>query len=1043
MSTRCKPIATVMIVLILVVGCGKPEPTTTPVPTPAPTRVAPTSSNAAWDDRAIFRQGLIEAEQEALDRLPGASVYHIDLQIPDDYLLLNGHEEVRYTNQEDEPLNEVYFRLFPNTAGGKATVSEVKVNDQDVQPVYEFQDSALRVPLPAALQPDEQVVIGMDFEVEVAQEMAGNYGLFGYFDGVLALDEFYPVIPVYDDEGTGPEPAEGWNVEVPPPNGDVTYFDASFYLVRVTAPASLTIVASGVVVGSEYEAGKQILTLAAGPARDFYLAASENYIVSSETVGETTVNSYAFSERADGAELALQFAADALRSFNERFGVYPYTEFDVVSTPMQALGMEYPGTVAIGLNLYDPNEKAAGLPFPIVLESTVAHEVAHQWFYNTVGNDQIDEPWLDEALAQYLTGLYYTDTHGEGAARDYRTSWDNRWGSVDRADVPIGLPVGAYTGKEYGPIVYGRGPLFIAALAKEMGQEPFDEFLRDYYQSHKWGIGTSEAFRRLAERHCQCDLTALFEEWVYEKTATPVPSTATPPPTATPAPPTATPTPATPASDGVVQGWAVLAQKDDYSDVDMTNILVDHIGVTQMRQVLDDSGWNADHIHELREFDRETLQDNLDWLAENADQDDIVFLYVAAHGMYLKKVLAWDTFFAADWEQIPSYRRLLVIDSCQAANYTDAVSDDPSPHLSIAAVAGDEYAWSGLEEEGLPIIGGVFTHYFAAAFDDAASLTADTDGNGLVSVQEAALMAEGQQRAYMHDVVFAVPEFVQMYHDIGAFPDEDPAFPHVVVDDAIGEPLYLGLPTPAVSEAASSKEIGGLRITIVYDNIAYDTRLRAEWGFAALIEYGDHTLLFDTGGDSPTLLGNMDKLGLDLQPIEAVALSHIHDDHVGGLQGLLDTGISPTVYVPAAFPASFKDSVRARTDLVEVTDPLEIFPGVHSTGQLSGRVIEQGLIVETSEGLVVITGCAHPGVVQMVRRAKEIMEDEVALVIGGFHLGEYSQSQIRRIIAYFRELGVKQVSPTHCTGERAIAMFADEYGDDYIEGGVGRVIEKD
>jgi len=135
--------------------------------------------------------------------------------------------------------------------------------------------------------------------------------------------------------------------------------------------------------------------------------------------------------------------------------------------------------------------------------------------------------------------------------------------------------------------------------------------------------------------------------------------------------------------------------------------------------------------------------------------------------------------------------------------------------------------------------------------------------------------------------------------------------------------------------------------------------------------------------------------------------------------------------------------VRARTDLVEVSDPLEILPGVHSTGQLSGRVIEQGLIVETSEGIVVITGCAHPGVVKMVRRAKEVVEDEVALVIGGFHLGESSQSQIRRIIAYFRELGVKQVCPVHCTGERAIAMFADDYGDDYVEGGVGRVIERD
>jgi uncharacterized protein (DUF885 family) len=244
------------------------------------------------------------------------------------------------------------------------------------------------------------------------------------------------------------------------------------------------------------------------------------------------------------------------------------------------------------------------------------------------------------------------------------------------------------------------------------------------------------------------------------------------------------------ARDGMVQGWAVLAEKDDYSDVDMTDLPVGYIGVTQMRQLLEDSDWEPDHIHEVREFDREALQHHVDWLAENADEDDIVFLYVAAHGRYLSDVVAWHDFFSGEWEQIASQRRLLVVDACQAENLTSAVSDDPAAYLSIAAVAAGEYGWSGLEEEGLPIIGGVFTHYFAAAFGDAG---ADADGDGFVSAQEAARMAEAQQRDYMHNVVFAVPEFVQMYRSAGAFPDKDPDFPHVIVDDTIGEPLYLAL----------------------------------------------------------------------------------------------------------------------------------------------------------------------------------------------------------------------------------------------------------
>ena len=485
------------------------EPTSVPTSSAVPARIASSPSETDWDDRAVFREGLIEAEREVLDRLPGATVYLIDLQIPDDFLVLQGHEEVRYTNQEDEPLEEVYFRLFPNAAGGEAKVTGVKVDGEDVEAIYEFENSAVRVPLAAALEPGEPVVIQMDFEVDVPLEMGGNYGLFGYFDGVLVLDEFYPVVPVYDDEG--------WNVEVPPPNADVTYYDASFYLVRVTAPATLMVVASGVEVGREGEGDNQVLTYAAGPARDFYLAASERYTVVSETVGETTVNSYSFAERRDGAELALQYAVGALESYNDRFGVYPYTELDVVSTPMQALGIEYPGIMGIALNLYDPQAEVLGLPSQIILESAVAHEVAHQWFYNVVGNDQVDEPWLDEALAQYVVALYYVDLAGEGAAAGYRDSWVGRWDRVERADIPIGLPAGAYQDGEYGAIVYGRGPLFVDALAERLGPQGFDGFLRDYYQSHKWGIATGDAFKEIAEQHCQCDLTPLFEEWVYAR----------------------------------------------------------------------------------------------------------------------------------------------------------------------------------------------------------------------------------------------------------------------------------------------------------------------------------------------------------------------------------------------------------------------------------------------------------------------------------------------------------------------------------------------
>jgi hypothetical protein len=461
-----------------------------------------------WDDRAVFRAGLIAAEQGVLDALPGATVYHIALDIADDLLHLEGQEQVRYTNLETIPLDEIYFRLYPNLLGGSATVSNLSVNGLPVEPSLEAEDSALRVPLPQPLAPGEQLVLGLDFAVEVPDAAGANYGIFVFDEDVLTLAHTYPMVAVYD--------RQGWNIEIPPQIGDVLYADTSFYLVRVSAPANLTFVASGITIDREEAGEGQVLTFAGGPMRDFYLAASELYTVVSRAVGPTTVNSYAPGDLIDGAELALDYAVRSLKSYNTRFGDYPFTEFDLVGTPTLALGVEYPGIVAITLDVYDPAVSFGGFSARVLLEATTAHEVAHQWWYSIVGNDQVDEPWLDEALTQYSTLLYYVDSAGPIAADGFRRTLYGRWDRLERADIPLGLPVEAYDDRAYSAIIYGRGPIFFETLADTIGEEDFDAFARDYYQTFQWGLATTADLKRVAERNCACDLTSLFEEWVYE-----------------------------------------------------------------------------------------------------------------------------------------------------------------------------------------------------------------------------------------------------------------------------------------------------------------------------------------------------------------------------------------------------------------------------------------------------------------------------------------------------------------------------------------------
>ena len=459
------------------------------------------------DEFSVFLAGLIQSQQGSLDRLSEASFYSITFTIQDNLVNTDGVEKVRYTNRETVPLEEIQFRLLPNVLNGEMKVASVRVNDQPFEPVYELQNSLMGVPLYQPLQPGESVNISIQFSVTVPTTIESNYGILAYYNGVLTLAHSYPMIAVYDDEG--------WNAEIPPSQGDPTYADASFFVVTVDAPAELVLVAAGREVSREENGSRQIVTYAAGPARDFYLAASADYEVVSQTVGEVTVNSYAPKGLKAGAQMALEVAFKAFEFFGEQYAPYPYTEFDIISTPTYALGIEYPGVIAITDRIYNTDSSLSGTPNNVIMETTVAHEAGHQWFYNLVGNDQLDEPWLDESLTQFVTWQYYADRYGSSGANGFEQSLRSRWARVDNQAIPIGLPVADYEGATYSAIIYGRGALFFDALRNKMGKDTFEAFMKDYTTSNEWGISTTDSMKQLAEKDCACDLSSLYKEWVY------------------------------------------------------------------------------------------------------------------------------------------------------------------------------------------------------------------------------------------------------------------------------------------------------------------------------------------------------------------------------------------------------------------------------------------------------------------------------------------------------------------------------------------------
>jgi len=241
-----------------------------------------------------------------------------------------------------------------------------------------------------------------------------------------------------------------------------------------------------------------------------------------------------------------------------------------------------------------------------------------------------------------------------------------------------------------------------------------------------------------------------------------------------------------------------------------------------------------------------------------------------------------------------------------------------------------------------------------------------------------------------------------------------------------------GVPTPGLKK---------LTITVTYDNNRYKQGLETAWGFAASITGAEKTILFDTGGNGSLLLNNMQKLEIEPNSVDIVVLSHIHGDHTGGLGSFLEKNPNVTIYLPESFPKRFKDNAQARgAKIVDVNEPMKICEEVYSTGQLGKWIKEQSLIIRTDKGLIVITGCAHPGIVKIVNAAKDLIRDDILLIMGGFHLEWATRGKIERIISTFKQWHVRYVAPCHCSGDKTRSLFEKHFGKNYINVGAGKVI---
>ena len=371
--------------------------------TPAAT-AAEQSLPYTLDSAAQAQAAMLPAFAGDVANLPDASRYVIDVAITFDgarSATLTGRELIRYTNRQTSTLPDLMLMLWPNDSDeylGQTTLGAVTIDGAAVQPKSESKGLAARLPLSTPLAPGQHVDLAVAFTTR-ADDGVQQGARFGLTHGVLIAPTFYPIIPrIVDGQ---------WQSQWPDSaNGDLSNSDTAFYAYRVTAPAGVAVAASGVVVDQAQSGDTQSQTVLSGPMRDIALAVGDLKLTQRTTPDGISVNAWTLPEHAaDGPTLAQQ-GVDQVQNLETRVGPYPFSQLDIVDAPGAFGGVEYPGLVYIGV-VGNTNG----------FEEATVHEVGHQWFYSLIGDDQLLQPWLDEAAASYTEVLYTEKIHGAQAAR--------------------------------------------------------------------------------------------------------------------------------------------------------------------------------------------------------------------------------------------------------------------------------------------------------------------------------------------------------------------------------------------------------------------------------------------------------------------------------------------------------------------------------------------------------------------------------------------------------------------------------------------------
>lgn len=413
--------------------------------------------------------------------------YTIDVILDDETNRILCNQNLNYINNTKTTLDKIYLHIYPNAFceknlapfeksqmkkaypngfnEGYIDIKNVLSNNEEIDyKIIGDKDDILEVNLSSLLKPGESISLDLKYNVKLPNCL----GRFGYGDSTINVTNWFPISCVYD--------SEGWNLESYETIGDPFYSETSNFDVTLLAPSKYKLATTGTVTEKKMDNEKTMYKIDGKMVRDFAFILSDEFTETKTNYKDIEISTYNLNENM--SKEATDIAKSSIEIFSELFGDYPYDNYSVVASDFFIGGMEYPMLVMIDKNLYNNENK-------FLLEYVIVHETAHQWWYSVIGNDEVEEPWLDEALTEYSTILYFEQKYGKETGDKLIKTMEVQTKNYRCSD--IFKPIKEYKDStDYSLSVYTKGAVIFNEIRNQVGDKVFFDTLKEYYNTYKF-----------------------------------------------------------------------------------------------------------------------------------------------------------------------------------------------------------------------------------------------------------------------------------------------------------------------------------------------------------------------------------------------------------------------------------------------------------------------------------------------------------------------------------------------------------------------------